>query len=111
MPDLKYRDCCESEVIYSGQRRGSVTFWCGSESADPYLRLIDPAPAPFFSDFMDGKKKFYLIFSHNLPTGTLFSLLNFKLLKLYFASIRKGKDPDMRKRMYPDPEPDPDPYL
>ncbi len=46
------------------QRWGSVTFWCGSGSADPYLWLMDPAPdpdptpdpTPFFSDFKDSKK-------------------------------------------------------
>jgi hypothetical protein len=32
---------------------GSVTFWCGSGSPDPYLWLMDPDPdpTPFFSGF------------------------------------------------------------
>jgi len=34
---------------------GSVTFWCGSGSADQYVLLTDPYPTPdpvlFFSDF------------------------------------------------------------
>ncbi len=36
---------------------GSVTFWCGSRSPDPYLWLMDPDPdptpdpTPFFIDF------------------------------------------------------------
>ncbi len=37
-----------------------VTFWVGSESADPYLLLTDPDPAPdpalFTSDLQDAKK-------------------------------------------------------
>jgi hypothetical protein len=38
---------------------GSVTFWCGSGSPDPFLWLMDPDPDPtpdpttFFSDFKD----------------------------------------------------------
>ncbi len=43
---------------------GSVTFWCGSGSADLYLWPTDlapdpdptPDPTPFFSDFKDAKK-------------------------------------------------------
>jgi hypothetical protein len=35
---------------------GSVTFWCGSGSADPAPDLtLDPTP--FFSDFQDAKNK------------------------------------------------------
>ncbi len=41
---------------------GSETFLCGSGSADPYLRLMDPDPTPdptpFFSDLKEAKKKF-----------------------------------------------------
>jgi hypothetical protein len=29
-----------------------VTFWYGSESADPFLRLTDPDPGIFFNDFI-----------------------------------------------------------
>jgi hypothetical protein len=40
---------------------GSLTFWCGSGSADPHLWLMDPDPTPdptpFFRDFKDAKKK------------------------------------------------------
>jgi hypothetical protein len=53
---------------------GSVIFWCGSGSADPYLWLTDSAPDPdptpdtlFFSDFKDAKKKFFfflITYSH-----------------------------------------------
>ncbi len=63
---------------------GSVTFRRGSWSADPYIWLTDPDPTPdptpFFSDFKDAKKIFFLqIFSFNLHiTGTL---------KFYFASM------------------------
>jgi hypothetical protein len=37
---------------------GSVTFWCGSGSPDPYLWLMDPDPDPasFFNDFKEVKK-------------------------------------------------------
>ncbi len=38
----------------------SMTFWCGSGSANPYLWLTNPDttpdPDPFFSDFKDAKK-------------------------------------------------------
>ncbi len=52
---------------------GSVTFWCGYESGDPYLWLIDPDPdltpdpdvtpdsTPFFSVFKDKKKSYYFL--------------------------------------------------
>jgi hypothetical protein len=36
-----------------------VKFWCGSGSADPYLRLMDPDPAIFVSDFQDVNKKLF----------------------------------------------------
>ncbi len=47
---------------------GSVTFWCGSGSADSYFWLMNPDldptpyPTPFFSDFKDAKKNFVFIF-------------------------------------------------
>jgi hypothetical protein len=55
------------EAYYSAERQynsqqgwGSVTFWCGSGSPDPYryLWLMDltPYPTPFFNDFKDVKK-------------------------------------------------------
>ncbi len=47
---------------------GSVTFWYGSGSSDPYLGLTDPDPTPF-------------IFFHHL--GTLTSVLKIK----YFAKF------------------------
>ncbi len=88
------------------QRWGSVTFWCGSGFADPYLWLMDsdptPDPTPFFSDLRMQKTK------QN-------SLLKF-LLKFYFTSIilvrptpflekgssriRRHEDP---ADLYPDP--------
>ncbi len=86
-----------------------------------------PDPTPFFSEFKDAKRyMFFIVFSYNLPTGTLSSDL--KILKIdFFAKIlckilifkhyfsllntlmRKGKDPN------PDPVPyrwlmDPDPW-
>ncbi len=34
-----------------------MTFWCGSGSADPCLRLIDPDPSTFIIDLQDANKK------------------------------------------------------
>ncbi len=69
-----------------GQCWGSVTFWCGSGSADPHLWLKDPDPTSFFSDFKDAKQIiFFLFFSYNLPAGTLPSVLFFaKVLCKHF---------------------------
>ncbi len=39
------------------QCSGSMTFWCGSGSADPCLRLMDPEPAIFVIDLQDANKK------------------------------------------------------
>jgi hypothetical protein len=81
-----------------------------------------PDPTPFFSNFVDAKKKKnFIFFSYNLPAGTISSVLNILLLlkfcvqilfcKHYFSPLntftRKGKDPDPK----PEPDPDPDPYL
>ncbi len=72
---------------------GSVIFWCGSGSPDPYLWLIDPDPTPdptpFFSDFKDVKNLFFFIFfSYNLPTCTSSSVFKLNLLgKNLFACI------------------------
>jgi hypothetical protein len=63
---------------------GSVTFWCGSGSADRYIWLMDPDPTPdptpFFNDFKDAKNKNSYFFSYNLPAGTLSSVLKFNFL-------------------------------
>jgi hypothetical protein len=60
---------------------GSVTFWCGSGSADRYLWLANLAPDPtiFFSDFKDANNKKFI----NIPSGTLSSVLKIK----FFAKI------------------------
>jgi hypothetical protein len=56
---------CVLKVLFWRQCWGSVTFWCGSGSADPYLWLMDPDPYPtldptsFFSDFKDAKKNIF----------------------------------------------------
>ncbi len=84
----------------------SVTFWYGSGSVDPCLWLSDPVPVPFFSGFKVPKKYFH-IFSYNLPAGTFSSvlILNFLLkfcsnfiLQALFQSTQhlfeKGKEPD-----------------
>jgi hypothetical protein len=48
----------------SSQFCGSVTFWYGSGSADPYLELTDPAQDPtiYVREFKVVAKKFFLIF-------------------------------------------------
>ncbi len=61
----------------------SVTFWCRSGSADPYLRLMDlaldptPDPTPFSSDFEDAKKHFFshIFLQLTVPAGTLSAVL------------------------------------
>jgi hypothetical protein len=40
-----------------GQYCGSMTFWCGSGSADPCLCLMDPDPSIFIIDLQDTNKK------------------------------------------------------
>jgi hypothetical protein len=66
-----------------------------------------PDPTTFFSDFLDAKKKIFIFFSYNLPTGTSSSDFCVKILffRHYFSPLntfmRKGNDPD----------PDPDLYL
>ncbi len=57
---------------------GSVTFWCGSGSADPYHLLTDPDsdpdPANFVSDLQDAKNKIiFIIFYFLLFEGTFTS--------------------------------------
>jgi hypothetical protein len=41
------------------QYSGSMTFWCGSGSADPCLGLMDPDPAIFVIDLQDAKISFF----------------------------------------------------
>jgi hypothetical protein len=56
---------------------GSVTFWCGSGSADPYLWLKDPDPdpTPFFIVFKDANKMiFFFIFFSYTRRHIIFSL-------------------------------------
>ncbi len=50
---------------------GSLTFLCGSGSADPHLWLM--GPDPFFSDFKEAKK-FYTFFLKLTPSHIIFSL-------------------------------------
>ncbi len=103
-----FRQCC-----------GSMKFWYGSGSPDPYLWLMDPDPTsdptPFFIDFKDAKKYFFPYFflfltcpqAHHLQSKKFNFLLKF-CVKILFCRhcfsplnifMRKGKDPD------------PDPYL
>ncbi len=80
---------------------------------DPTLDLTS-----FFSDFKDAKKNF-MLFSYNLPAGTLSSVLKFNFLlkfclKILLCSIISVRSTPMRKGNYPVPDPylwlmDPDP--
>jgi hypothetical protein len=91
----------------------SLTFWCGSGSADPYLILLDPEPdpipdqTPFFSDFKDARKIFFSNFlSYNLPAGTLSSVLRIKfcynfILQALFQSAQHLYE--KKELMDPDP--------
>ncbi len=87
---------------------------CGSGSADPYLRLMDPDPdttpdpTSFFIDFKDTKKIFFSYFfrtcqqTHHLQSKKFNYLLKFCVKIIYCrryysplnTSMRKGKDPD-----------------
>jgi len=51
----------DAEPDASQERSGSVTFWYGSGSVDPYLGLTDPDPALFVSDLQDANKKYFFI--------------------------------------------------
>jgi hypothetical protein len=87
-------------IIIVKQCWGSMTFWCGSGSADPYLCLMDPASnpfltldsTPFFSDIKDAKKKFFIYFflityvqAHYLQS---YKILFFNLQALLFNAAK-----------------------
>jgi hypothetical protein len=57
---------------------GSITFWCGSVSADPGLCLINPDPAIFVIDLQDANKK------NNKKVFLLFTFLRF----IYILFVR-----------------------
>ncbi len=63
-----YNQCC-----------GSMTFWCGSGSADPCLWLMDPDPTIFVVELQDVSKK--LIFCLLLFEGTFTSFFKDKKSK------------------------------
>ncbi len=44
---------------YLCQCCGSMTFWCGSGSADPCLWLMDPDPSIFIIDLQDATKNYF----------------------------------------------------
>ncbi len=75
------------KVSYPNQCWGSVTFWCGSGSPDPYLWLMDPDPTPdpnpFFIDFKDAKKKFPYFFLITFPLVIIFSLKKINFLRKF----------------------------
>ncbi len=96
----------------------SVTFWCGSGSADHQLCLMDPVPTPNATPFVHRlygcEKQNFIFFVIYLPAGTISSVLKFKFwlkfgfkilfCKHYFSPLNTF----MRKG---EPEPDPDLYL
>ncbi len=106
-------------------RWGTVTFWCGSWSPDPYLWLMNadqtPDPTPFFIDFKDAKEKYFFHFffitfpqAHHLQSKKLNFLLKvcvrFLFCRHFFSPLntlmRKGKDPDPYLWLL-DPDPNP----
>jgi hypothetical protein len=126
--------CILSYWVDKEQCWGSVTFWCGSGSPDPYLWLMDPDP--------DAKKKYifflHIFFSQLARRYTLFCLkikfvvkfcVKMLFCRHYFSPLntfmRKGKDLDPDPHLwlmdpawkaqkhadpaYPDLVPDPDP--
>jgi hypothetical protein len=50
----------EERFYYPLQCSGSVTFWYGSGSSDPYFWPTDPDPALFVSDFKDANKNNFI---------------------------------------------------
>jgi hypothetical protein len=61
-----------------------MTFWCGSGSADPCLRLIDPDPAIFIIDLQDANK--------NELKKKFFCLLLFEGTFTSFSKIKSPKE-------------------
>ncbi len=74
------------------QCRGSMTFWCGSGSADPCLWLMDPDPDPsiFVIDLQVVKK--------NQIFKTIFSAFYFLKVHLHHFSKRKIKKESQNSR-------------
>ncbi len=56
-PEFAPYDYLRIRTKVRNQRCGSVTFWCGSGSADPCLRLMDPDPPIFVIDLQEARKK------------------------------------------------------
>ncbi len=61
---LRHRPDARHQALQTGlpplttsQCFGSMTFWCGSGSADPCLLLMDPDPAIFVIDLQEANKK------------------------------------------------------
>ncbi len=75
---------CTHDMYAGIQCCGSVTFWYGSESADPCLRQMDPDPAPdpaiFVSELQDSKKPIF---------STLENRSN-QCFSYYFCLVIKG---------------------
>ncbi len=120
--------CTYTQLLPVRQCWGSVTFWCGSGSPDPYLWLMDPAPDPtpdptyFFNDFKDAKNNiFFILFliicqqAHLLQSKKCYFLRKKFCVRILFCrhffsplntSLRKGKDPDPAQYLWlMDPDP------
>ncbi len=75
LPHHKYVSHHSSvNLNYSRQCLGSVTFWCGSRSADPYLWLMDQTS--FFTDFKDAKTNYFNFHTFLTRRHIIFSLKN-----------------------------------
>ncbi len=78
---------CQSKSLSTVQCSGSMTFWCGSGSADPCLWLMDPDadpyPSIFVIDLQDANKKliFLKFFCIILFEGTFTSFFKDKTSK------------------------------
>ncbi len=83
-PRLMSPGMCFIKIVFPlGQCCGSMTFWCGSGSADPWLWLMDPDPAIFVIDLQDANQK--LIYKKK------FSADYFLKVQLHYFSKIKSK--------------------
>jgi hypothetical protein len=79
-------------ILFWAWCSGSVTFWYGFGSADPYLWITDTDPALFFCGFRDANKTKSVSHKFLLITSRRFIYISsYKFLRSY-------------KTVYPDPE-------
>jgi hypothetical protein len=114
---------------YWGHCCGSMTFWCGSGSADPCLWLMDPDwdPSMFIIDLQDGKKKINFLKKYScilLFEGTFTSFfkdkkskrsnklvryrtVEIKVFLLHLLNDRRIRIRIQEAQKHVDPDPDP----